>query len=206
MAKIQYTNKVNIVSQPVPEINKVTAANLNEIKASVNANVDAILQNLTDLLLKADLNGDSAELFSVADALSPDHAVSYGQLLTSLNFFVSLAGVQTIGGEKTFLNKLRVAGNLAEIELYDSEELEGSSIKYDPYAHEFLFDSTIRVPSLITEEDGAVKAGAFSLYSLSGTPASSTAIGVLGEIRYTADYIYVCTASNTWKRTALTSW
>ena len=206
MAKINYTDKVNIVSQPVPEINKVTAANLNEIKTSVNANVDAILQNLTDLLLKADLNGDSQELFSVADALSPDHAVSYGQLLTSLNLFVSLAGVQTIGGEKTFLNKLRVAGNLAEIELYDSEELEGSSIKYDPYAHEFLFDSTIRVPSLRTEEDGTVKTGAFKIYNLNSAPSSSTATGTLGDIEYTADYIYVCTATDTWKRTALTSW
>ena len=206
MAKINYTDKVNIVSQPVPEINKVTAANINEIKTSVNANVDAILQNLTDLLLKADLNGDSQELFSVADALSPDHAVSYGQLLTSLNFFVSLAGVQTIGGEKTFLNKLRVEGNLPEIELYDSEELEGSSIKYDPYAHEFVFDSTVFLPSVRTEVDGRVSAGDFKLYNLNSAPSSSTATGALGEIRYTADYIYVCTATDTWKRTALTSW
>lgn len=48
-----------------------------------------------------------------------------------------------------------------------------------------------------------------SQYSLSGfqtAPASATATGSKGEIRFTADYIYVCTATNTWKRTALTTW
>lgn len=48
MAKITYVNKVNIQSQPVPEINKVTAGNLNEIKTSVNTNVD-------EITLKADI-------------------------------------------------------------------------------------------------------------------------------------------------------
>lgn len=38
------------------------------------------------------------------------------------------------------------------------------------------------------------------------TPASSSAIGVTGDIRIDADYIYVCTATNTWKRTALATW
>ena len=42
MAKITYTDKVNLVSQPVPNENKVTAENLNEIKTSVNQNVDDI--------------------------------------------------------------------------------------------------------------------------------------------------------------------
>lgn len=37
-------------------------------------------------------------------------------------------------------------------------------------------------------------------------PASASATGTTGEVRITADYIYVCTATNTWKRTALTTW
>lgn len=40
----------------------------------------------------------------------------------------------------------------------------------------------------------------------SATPASATASGVTGDIRWDADYIYVCTATNTWKRTALSTW
>jgi len=38
------------------------------------------------------------------------------------------------------------------------------------------------------------------------TPASATAAGTAGEICWDANYIYVCTATNTWKRTALTTW
>lgn len=37
-------------------------------------------------------------------------------------------------------------------------------------------------------------------------PASATATGVLGDVRVTGDFIYVCIATNTWRRTALTNW
>jgi hypothetical protein len=38
------------------------------------------------------------------------------------------------------------------------------------------------------------------------TPASAAATGAQGEISWDADYIYVCTATNTWKRAALSTW
>lgn len=38
------------------------------------------------------------------------------------------------------------------------------------------------------------------------TPASATAPGVTGEICWDANYIYICTATNTWKRTAISTW
>jgi hypothetical protein len=38
------------------------------------------------------------------------------------------------------------------------------------------------------------------------TPASATDTGSAGEICWDADYIYVCTATNTWKRTAISTW
>ena len=37
-------------------------------------------------------------------------------------------------------------------------------------------------------------------------PASASANGFKGEIRYDSNYIYVCVADNTWKRVALSSW
>ena len=40
----------------------------------------------------------------------------------------------------------------------------------------------------------------------SKTPASSSDIGNAGDICWDANYIYVCTATNTWKRTAITTW
>ncbi len=40
----------------------------------------------------------------------------------------------------------------------------------------------------------------------SKTPSSATATGNKGEICYDSNYMYVCVATNTWKRTALASW
>lgn len=38
------------------------------------------------------------------------------------------------------------------------------------------------------------------------TPASATATGVAGQIVWDANFIYVCTATNTWKRVAIATW
>jgi hypothetical protein len=38
------------------------------------------------------------------------------------------------------------------------------------------------------------------------TPASATATGNAGDICWDASYVYVCVATNTWKRTALSTW
>ena len=40
----------------------------------------------------------------------------------------------------------------------------------------------------------------------SQTPATSSASGNQGEIAWDANYIYVCTATNTWKRVAISTW
>ena len=37
-------------------------------------------------------------------------------------------------------------------------------------------------------------------------PASATAPGVQGEIAADASYVYVCTATDTWKRAAVATW
>jgi len=42
--------------------------------------------------------------------------------------------------------------------------------------------------------------------SLSNPPASATATGSAGLIRWDANYIYVCTATDTWKRVAIATW
>jgi hypothetical protein len=38
------------------------------------------------------------------------------------------------------------------------------------------------------------------------TPASAAAAGSAGTITWDANYIYVCTATNTWKRVAIATW
>jgi hypothetical protein len=39
-----------------------------------------------------------------------------------------------------------------------------------------------------------------------GAPASASATGTTGDISFDSSYIYVCVATNTWKRTAISTW
>lgn len=41
---------------------------------------------------------------------------------------------------------------------------------------------------------------------IASTPATATAAGTKGQIAYDNSYLYVCTATNTWKRVALATW
>lgn len=58
----------------------------------------------------------------------------------------------------------------------------------------------------IVEIDGTLTTDQYILSDLNTAPASATATGTKGEIRVTAGFIYVCIATNTWVRSALTTW
>jgi hypothetical protein len=51
-----------------------------------------------------------------------------------------------------------------------------------------------------------VNSGANLRIAGSVTPASATATGTTGDIQWDANFIYVCTATSTWKRAALATW
>jgi hypothetical protein len=53
------------------------------------------------------------------------------------------------------------------------------------------------------EVNGTIKSTQYKLSALNTAPATSTSTGTVGEIRITTDYIYICVATNTWKRVAL---
>tara|TARA_R110000822_G_scaffold64090_1_gene157525 strand:+ start:518 stop:1015 length:498 start_codon:yes stop_codon:yes gene_type:complete len=44
------------------------------------------------------------------------------------------------------------------------------------------------------------------IHTLSATPASATATGTVGTISWDSGYIYICTATDTWKRVAIATW
>lgn len=53
---------------------------------------------------------------------------------------------------------------------------------------------------------GNTIAAKYQVSALNTAPSSASDTGTAGEIRYTSDYIYVCVATNTWKRSPLTTW
>jgi len=52
--------------------------------------------------------------------------------------------------------------------------------------------------NLLWENSGTV--------GLSSIPATVTSTGVAGDIKADSNYLYICTATNTWKRVAISSW
>ena len=53
---------------------------------------------------------------------------------------------------------------------------------------------------------GAVTIAGTVIHTLSATPASASAAGTVGTMSWDANYIYICTATNTWKRVAIATW
>lgn len=53
---------------------------------------------------------------------------------------------------------------------------------------------------------GTVTLAGSLIVSTAQTPANASAAGTAGTVAWDADYIYVCTAANTWKRVAIATW
>ncbi|SDT97235.1 hypothetical protein [Stappia sp. ES.058] len=70
--------------------------------------------------------------------------------------------------------------------------------KTDP-AHRLDVEGTVASTGLIIDDDSIQ-------LTTAKTPSSAADIGTTGEIAWDADFIYVCTAADTWKRAALATW
>jgi hypothetical protein len=71
-----------------------------------------------------------------------------------------------------------------------------------------ILHNDLQIPesNINVQGSGEVRAGQYRINALQTAPATATSPGSLGEIRYTADYIYVCIATNTWVRADLVTW
>ena len=68
---------------------------------------------------------------------------------------------------------------------------------------ELYFDNSKKFETTST---GVSITGSNINLSTANTPASATATGTTGDIRWDADYVYVCVATDTWKRAELLTW
>lgn len=53
---------------------------------------------------------------------------------------------------------------------------------------------------------GKLTVAQYQVSAMNAAPATATASGILGEIRYTSTFIFVCVATNTWRRVAIAAW
>jgi hypothetical protein len=79
----------------------------------------------------------------------------------------------------------------------------GSGAKFIKMAHT---TGDLTFPNGTATFAGAVTVAGTVIHTLSATPASASAAGTVGTMSWDANYIYICTATNTWKRVAIATW
>jgi hypothetical protein len=144
--------------------------------------------------------GDSTD---ESNHLVLDHSLKTASLTGELTATGNVTATDFIGNwnGKSESDFMRTTGNVAET-ITGDKSFSGHVITME---YDLEVDGGLNVATS-TNIGGSARATDFRLMSLNTAPSSSTDTGTTGEIRYTADYIYVCTATNTWKRVALSTW
>jgi len=103
-------------------------------------------------------------------------------------------GMEQVSGSQNTGNQSRAAVR------FFSPSGQGSEFDFGYYSDASTFNTHTRINTTGITTTGSV------IVSNSQTPASASATGTTGTIAWDASYIYVCTATNTWKRVAIATW
>ena len=103
------------------------------------------------------------------------------------------------GGSVSFANPVTFADGFTGQGIFDIDQgaIEFGSGTFTP---------TPTTNRLYRSGDNLIWSGSELGRVSNGTPASATATGTTGEIQWDSNYIYVCIATNTWKRVAISTW
>jgi hypothetical protein len=98
----------------------------------------------------------------------------------------------------------------SEIAMGDSADVTAGVIRYDQSTNLFQFYQSGSVAASLSTTGLTITgldidSDKIRLRS-SNTPSSASDTGAVGEICWDSNYIYVCVATNTWKRSAISTW
>ena len=120
-------------------------------------------------------------------------------------------GTTTAGQDSDVLSSINFQGNndASTPEQIQFAEVEGSIIDASDTTEDGKLDLKVQAAGTLTSM-AAITAANITLGARpiipTLTPASATAAGTAGEVAWDANYIYVCIATNTWKRVAIGTW
>jgi hypothetical protein len=140
----------------------------------------------------------------------PQLANVAGRQGVSINAYESLASGSGLQSLFCVFGKVDQVGTAGYRSIWISpfENTTGSGIKYliDAGINTAVAGTGTHTSKFTVSNVGVTTATQFAVSALNTAPSSATDTGTAGEIRVTATYIYICTATNTWVRTALATW
>lgn len=80
----------------------------------------------------------------------------------------------------------------------------GPASSYDKFTVANATGNTVIAGTL--NVTGVITSSANHINFATQTPASASATGTAGDVAWDADFIYICTATDTWKRVAIATW
>lgn len=141
---------------------------------------------------------------TLGDLIGVRSIVSSFNQFTTTNVYAFYGSLSTSNGPVTnayglFLDNFGSTAATNSYGIYlDSSIDVGTSSKYAIY-------SLSTSPSILTGNLTINGTGKFFITNPQ-TPASATATGTTGQVAWDSNYIYVCVATNTWKRTPISTW
>jgi hypothetical protein len=156
----------------------------------------------------------NAPVITASKLLSADGVTTY-----TVENFVSTTGNSSIDGQLTITagtplilgpnsnNEVNVSNNIFQIASNTANQnfvistLSGSTLSSSIFVNASskfvgIFNS---IPQTTLDVNGTFRIS-------SSAPATASSAGVAGQIAWDSGYVYVCVATNTWKRSSLTSW
>ena len=189
-------------------VNSSAATSGNIVLETDNTNIIKIIfdEEYSDVLTKViSLNPNEFEL-NIYNASTGRHIIAKvtSSLWIDVNtkYQLNITGVLDSDIAETHILQFDIPLLINDIRTLDNAFSGDNAFEGEVFMEgEVTLENTLTVYSTL-------EASWFKLEQLntSTAPSSSTDTGNEGEIQVTADYIYVCIATNTWVRTALTTW
>lgn len=136
--------------------------------------------------------------------------------------YVTLDTAQTILGEKTFSADILIQNSTPILRLRPIADTQQARLVYtdtagnDDAAIVFDYDASPQVMNFAVgglstvdmslDANGNLTVSSNLAMTSPAVPSSASDTGSVGTVSWDADYIYVCTATDTWKRAALSTW
>lgn len=105
--------------------------------------------------------------------------------------------------------QIRSWGPSAGMTVGDRNQLFSSAFDWTMYASGNAFGSTLYFNHQNGDRGSLDQSGNLAVSKViltTSTPASAAASGTTGMVTWDSSYIYICTATNTWKRVAIATW